>query len=59
MNIKKLESGYWYVRLDANRFAQWMYGTKLSLNECFNSGWWTQREVDEVNGMVDIMQQEY
>ena len=47
--IKETAEGYWYVRLDAQRFAQWPVGNKLTLPRCFDSGWWTQAEVDAIN----------
>ena len=47
--IVQTTEGYWYVRLDAQRFAQWPVGNKLTLPRCFDSGWWTQAEVDAIN----------
>ena len=58
MNIKRLDSGYWHFRLDANRFAQWPCWERLTLDQCSPHGWWTQAEVDAVNEMADTMQQE-
>ena len=51
--IKSLPSGYWFVRLDPNRFAQWRIGERLTIAECFNRGWWDQSTVDAINKQVE------
>ena len=50
--IKSLPSGYWFVRLDPNRFAQWRIGERLTLADCFNHGWWDQSTVDAINKQI-------
>ena len=45
--IKSLPSGYWFVRLDPHRFAQWRTGERLTLADCF--GWWDQSTVRAIN----------
>jgi len=52
IKIRKLKSGYWYARLDGQRFAQWPVGENLTLANCFDPGWWTQAEVDQINLLV-------
>lgn len=58
MTPKRLDSGYTHLRLDANRFAQWPCGERLTLDQCHPKEWWTQAEVDAVNEIVETMQQE-
>jgi len=54
MTIKRLDSGYMHLRLDANRFAQWPCWERLTLDQCSPQGWWTQAEVDAVNEMLGM-----
>lgn len=42
MSIKRLSSGYWHVRLDMNRFAQWPCGQSPKDEDFF--GWWSAEE---------------
>lgn len=49
--IKSLPSGYWHLRLDPNRFAQWHIGEHLALADCF--GWWDQSVVDAINKQLE------
>ena len=37
--VKLLESGYWHVRLDANRFFQWPNGRAPQVSDGFPKGW--------------------
>ena len=50
MTIKRLQSGYWHVRLGANRFAQWQVGWEPSWADFF--GMWTGREMDAAAGLA-------
>ena len=50
--IKSLPSGYWFVRLDQNRFAQWRIGERLTLADCF--GWWDQSTVRTINKQLEV-----
>ena len=49
--IKTLPSGYWFVRLDPYRFAQWRIGERLTLADCF--GWWDQGTVRAINRQLE------
>ena len=51
--IKSLPSGYWFVRLDPHRFAQWRIGERLTLADCFATDWWDQSVVDAINKQVE------
>ena len=50
--IKTLPSGYWFVRLDPHRFAQWRIGERLTIADCF--GWWDQSVVDAINKQIGV-----
>ena len=51
--IKSLPSGYWFVRLDPYRFAQWRIGERLTLADCFAPDWWDQSTVDAINKQLE------
>ena len=51
--IKTLPSGYWFVRLDPYRFAQWRIGERLTIADCFATDWWGQSVVDAINKQVE------
>lgn len=43
MTVKRLESGYWHVRLGLNRFAQWPCGRLPDAHDFF--GDWSEVEI--------------
>ena len=53
MKVKLLESGYWFVQLDSGRFAQWLRGTELTVNDCFPSGWWSTDDIVKANKSIE------